>query len=223
MALPAAAYDLVPPGLLVEPSRWGFRWVDAPVGSSPDDAQWLRRRRRRGRRVLLDEAFPDASFRPGSPRVTALGRHPRRRRPAGRVRRRHHRDARRRVRRRHHRPPRAAWPGPRPAGHRLDARPARRARGRSPRCGTTAATSPPPTSTTRWACGRCRWCRLRRVEVLPRHRRVGVGARARGRRPRATASSPSAKSTSYALGSSSARPSSGAAYTLTSYADSARR
>ena len=70
MSLPAAAYDLVPVGLLVEPSRWGFRWVESPVGSCPDDAEWLTDADGEVA-LLLDEAFPDAAFRPGSPRVTA--------------------------------------------------------------------------------------------------------------------------------------------------------
>ncbi|BEP15200.1 hypothetical protein acdb102_35110 [Acidothermaceae bacterium B102] len=69
MALPAAAYERVPEGLLVEPSRWGFRWVDTPVGYSPDDARWLTDADDEVA-ALLDEAFPDASFRPGSPRIT---------------------------------------------------------------------------------------------------------------------------------------------------------
>ena len=67
MAMPAAAYELLPAGLLEKPSPWGFRWSDSPTRTAPDAAAWLDSRPEVEQ--LLDEAFPDASFRPSSPRV----------------------------------------------------------------------------------------------------------------------------------------------------------
>ena len=69
MSIPAAAYDLLPAGLLVEPSGWSFRWADSPTGTSVDAAEWLRPEDAAEVDELLDAAFPEASFRPSSPRV----------------------------------------------------------------------------------------------------------------------------------------------------------
>jgi len=68
IGLPVSAYDLLQDGLLLEPSRWAFRWVDAPVGADAHAAEWLVDADGEVD-ALLDEAFPEASFRPGSPRV----------------------------------------------------------------------------------------------------------------------------------------------------------
>jgi GNAT superfamily N-acetyltransferase len=60
--------------VLAEPHGWGFRWLDAPTalpaGPPADDpARWLPADSRAELDRLIDEAFPEASFKPGSPRV----------------------------------------------------------------------------------------------------------------------------------------------------------
>jgi GNAT superfamily N-acetyltransferase len=79
MSVPAAAYALLPDGVLTQPHGWGFRWLDAPTAlrsgaSAPsalpaDEAHWLPEASRGELDRLIDEAFPEASFKPGSPRV----------------------------------------------------------------------------------------------------------------------------------------------------------
>lgn len=73
MSVPAAAYALVPTGVLTEPHGWGFRWLDRPALLPPGDGgrpvHWLPEDSRGELDRLIDEAFPDASFKPGSPRV----------------------------------------------------------------------------------------------------------------------------------------------------------
>jgi GNAT superfamily N-acetyltransferase len=72
ISLPAAAFELLPDGLLTDPHGWGFRWVDSPVGADPAAAGWLSHADADDEvRRLLDDAFPDASFKPGSPRIRA--------------------------------------------------------------------------------------------------------------------------------------------------------
>jgi GNAT superfamily N-acetyltransferase len=68
ISLPAAAYELMPGGLFIEPSAWGFRWLDTPSSRPRDDATWLEQADAEIDR-LLDDAFPEASFRPGSSRI----------------------------------------------------------------------------------------------------------------------------------------------------------
>lgn len=68
VSMPAAAYDLVDNGVLAERSRWGFRWIDEPLADDPTGVSWLHGAEDEVA-ALLDEAFPDASTRPGSPRV----------------------------------------------------------------------------------------------------------------------------------------------------------
>lgn len=67
MSLPRAGYELLPPGLLTEPSPWSFRWTDIPTGVAADAAAWVDDPAAIDE--LLDEAFPEASFRPSSSRV----------------------------------------------------------------------------------------------------------------------------------------------------------
>jgi GNAT superfamily N-acetyltransferase len=71
MSVPADALALVPAGLLRDPHPWGFRWVDARLDVPADGAGWLTATNHDEIDRLLDDAFPDASFRPGSPRVSA--------------------------------------------------------------------------------------------------------------------------------------------------------
>jgi GNAT superfamily N-acetyltransferase len=70
MSVPAEAFALLPSGLLREPHPWGFRWVDARLDVPADGARWLAAADSDEIGRLLDDAFPDASFRPGSPRIS---------------------------------------------------------------------------------------------------------------------------------------------------------
>lgn len=69
LSLPAEAFALLDEGLLTETFTWGFRWVDEPLGADPAAAQWLTPGDDAEITGLLDSGFPDASMRPGSPRV----------------------------------------------------------------------------------------------------------------------------------------------------------
>jgi GNAT superfamily N-acetyltransferase len=67
--VPAAAYGLLPDGVLRRPQGWGFRWLDRPTSLQIDGVGWLPTDHEGEVGRLLDEAFPEASFKPGDPRV----------------------------------------------------------------------------------------------------------------------------------------------------------
>ncbi|MDX6202429.1 MAG: hypothetical protein QOJ83_1929 [Frankiales bacterium] len=69
MSVPAAAFALLPDGVLGRPHGWGFRWLDRPTTLRIDGVGWLPAADEGEVRRLLDEAFPEASFKPGDPRV----------------------------------------------------------------------------------------------------------------------------------------------------------
>lgn len=69
LSLSADAFAVLGEGVLGDTFTWGFRWVDQPVGAQATDAQWLAEQDIDDVTALLDDAFPDASMRPGSPRV----------------------------------------------------------------------------------------------------------------------------------------------------------
>jgi ribosomal protein S18 acetylase RimI-like enzyme len=68
VSLPEDAFALVPEGVLIKPEPWGFRWAEAATGTPRDAAGWENDDDAEIDR-LLDASFPDASFRPRSPRV----------------------------------------------------------------------------------------------------------------------------------------------------------
>jgi len=71
LSLSADAFAALGDDVLTDTFTWGFRWADQPVGAGLADAQWLAEHDEGEVATLLDEAFPDASMRPGSPRVRA--------------------------------------------------------------------------------------------------------------------------------------------------------
>ena len=58
-----------PDGVLTQPHGWGFRWLDAPTSPAVEAARWLPAASEDEVQRLLDDAFPEASFKPGDPRV----------------------------------------------------------------------------------------------------------------------------------------------------------
>jgi GNAT superfamily N-acetyltransferase len=74
MSVPADAYALLPDEVLTQPHAWGFRWLVAPSLRQPRHAgrlpvTWLPEASQDELQRLLDDAFPEASFKPGNPRV----------------------------------------------------------------------------------------------------------------------------------------------------------
>jgi GNAT superfamily N-acetyltransferase len=69
MSVPAAAYAVLPDGVLTEPHGWGFRWTEVGTGIQANDVAWLPDDSETELRRLIDDAYPEASFKPGNPRV----------------------------------------------------------------------------------------------------------------------------------------------------------
>jgi GNAT superfamily N-acetyltransferase len=69
MSVPAAAYALLPDGVLTQPHGWGFRWLETPTSPAVEGVAWLPSEAEDEVQRLLGDAFPEASFKPGDPRV----------------------------------------------------------------------------------------------------------------------------------------------------------